>query len=281
MSTVETTDSFALRLRSIPALIYIGGAIILGWFVLAVFAPLIAPFDPIAQNLNATLQSPAWPHVLGTDNFGRDILSRIIWGARIDLQMGALGVFFPFIIGTTIGAVSGYWGGVVDMLLMRLLDVTMSFPFFVLIIAIVATLGPGLISFYIALALVGWVSYARLVRAQFLVIKNADFVLAAQCLGYRSRRIVFRHILPNALMPAVVFSMSDAVIDILLGSSLSYLGLGIQPPTAEWGLMIAEGQSFIASAWWIALFPGIAIVLVAIGFSMLADGLAERFGIRE
>jgi peptide/nickel transport system permease protein len=251
------------------------------WVFAALMAPWLAPFDPIAQDLSATLLPPNADHWLGTDNFGRDILSRVIWGARIDLQMGVFGVLFPFLIGTTIGALSGYAGGVLDTLLMRLLDVTMSFPFFVLIIAIVATLGPGLISFFIALALVGWVSYARLVRAQFLVTKGTDFVLAARCLGYGHARIIFRHILPNAIMPAVVFSMSDAVIDILLGSSLSYLGLGIQPPTAEWGVMIAEGQSFIASAWWISFFPGLAIICLAIGFSMLADGSAERLGILE
>ncbi len=277
--------ALAVRLRprfaTLPVPAVAGGAVCLFWLTLALAAPWVAPFDPIAQDLNATLLPPGGAHLLGTDNFGRDILSRIIWGTRIDLQMGAFGVFFPFLIGTTIGATSGYFGGLIDMLLMRLLDVTMSFPFFVLIIAIVATLGPGLISFYIALALVGWVSYARLIRAQFLVIKHADFVLAAQSLGYSHARIVFRHILPNAIMPAVVFSMSDAVLDILLGSSLSYLGLGIQPPTAEWGLMIAEGQSFIAIAWWIAFFPGLAIVLLAVGFSLLADGFAERFGIRD
>jgi peptide/nickel transport system permease protein len=265
----------------LPTLAQLGGAIVLAWLLLALLAPWVAPYDPIAQDLGSTLLPPGGTHLLGTDNFGRDLLSRIIWGARIDLQMGVLGVLFPFIIGTAVGAVSGYRGGVVDMLLMRMLDVTISFPFFVLIIAIVATLGSGLTSFYIALALVGWVSYARLIRAQFLVIKHADYVLAARCLGFSHARIVLRHILPSAITPAIVFSMSDAVLDILLGSSLSYLGLGIQPPTAEWGLMIAEGQAFIASAWWIALFPGIAIVTLAIGFSMLADGFAEYFGLRE
>jgi peptide/nickel transport system permease protein len=269
------------RFARLPSLAQIGAAVVLAWLLLALFAPWVAPYDPIAQDLASTLQPPGGAHLLGTDNFGRDLLSRILWGARIDLQMGVFGVLFPFIIGTVIGAVSGYRGGVVDMLLMRLLDITISFPFFVLIIAIVATLGSGLISFYIALALVGWVSYARLVRAQFLVIKHADYVLAARCLGYSHARIILRHILPSAITPAIVFSMSDAVLDILLGSSLSYLGLGIQPPTAEWGLMIAEGQAFIASAWWIALFPGIAIVTLATGFSMLADGVAEYLGLRE
>ena len=269
------------RLGRPTGLVYAGAGITLFWIVVALGAPLIAPYDPLAQDLAATLQPPGPGHFLGTDNFGRDVLSRIVWGTRLDLQMGVFGVVFPFLIGTAIGAASGYFGGVVDVLLMRLLDVTISFPFFVLIIAIVATLGPGLASFYIALALVGWVSYARLVRSRFLVLKNMDFVLAARALGYGHFRIAFRHILPNAIMPALVFSMSDAVIDILLGSSLSYLGLGIQPPTPEWGVMIAEGQTFIATAWWMTFFPGLAIVLLALGFSVLADGVAELFGLRD
>jgi len=282
MSTVSIgARPSRLRGLSLPWTVSAGTVIVGFWIAVALLAPLIAPADPIAQDLSQTLRPPGLDHWLGTDNFGRDILARLIWGTRIDLMMGLFGVLFPFIIGVTIGAVSGYAGGVIDALLMRLLDVTISFPFFVLIIAIVATLGPGLSSFYIALALVGWVSYARLVRAQFLVLKQADFVLAARCLGFSRLRIVFKHILPNAIMPAVVFSMSDAVIDILLGSSLSFLGLGIQPPTAEWGIMIADGKSFMATAWWISLFPGIAIIILAIGFSLLADGFAEMLGVKD
>jgi len=269
------------RLGSPSRLAYTGAGLSLFWIFVAVAAPWLAPFDPLEQNLAATLLPPGGAHLLGTDNFGRDLLSRIIWGTRLDLQMGVFGVLFPFIIGTAIGATAGYCGGFVDVVLMRLLDVTVSFPFLVLIIAIVATLGPGLTSFYIALALVGWVSYARLVRSRFLVLKHADFVLAARSLGFGHRRIVLHHILPNAIMPALVFSMSDAVIDVVLGASLSYLGLGIQPPTAEWGLMIAEGQNFIATAWWMTFFPGLAIVLLATGFSLLADGVAEHFGLRS
>jgi peptide/nickel transport system permease protein len=151
----------------------------------------------------------------------------------------------------------------------------------VLVIAIISVLGPGLKSFFISVALVGWVSYARLIRAQTLVLKESDFVLAARCLGYSRARIMFRHILPNAIVPAVVFSMSDVVVVILLGSALSYLGLGVQPPAAEWGVMIAEGQVFMATAWWISIFPGLAIVLLAFGFSLVADGLAEHLGVRE
>src|SRR5262249_4336166 len=260
------------RLGSPSRLAYAGAGLSLFWLFVALAAPWLAPYDPLQQNLAATLLPPGGAHLLGTDNFGRDVLSRIIWGTRLDLQMGVFGVLFPFLIGTSIGALSGYRGGVVDMLLMRLLDITISFPFFVLIIAIVATLGPGLGSFYIALALVGWVSYARLVRSRFLVLKHADFVTAARSLGFGNARIVLRHILPNAIMPVLVFSMSDAVIDILLGTSFSYLGLGIQPFTLEWGFLIAEGQTFIATAWWMTFFPGLAIVLLAVGFSCLADG---------
>jgi len=269
------------RLGSPSRLAYAGVGLCLTWLFVAVFAPWLAPFDPIEQNLAATLQAPSALHPLGTDNFGRDVLSRILWGTRLDLQMGVLGVLFPFIIGTTIGACAGYVGGFLDIVLMRLLDVTVSFPFLVLIIAIIATLGPGLASFYIALALVGWVSYARLVRSRFLVLKHADFVMAARSLGFSHGRIVLHHILPNAVMPAIVFSMSDAVIDIVLGASLSYLGLGVQPPTAEWGLMIAEGQNFIATAWWMTVFPGLALVLLATGFSLLADAVAEHLGLRD
>lgn len=259
----------------------IGAAIVLGWAVVALLASWIAPYDPIAHNLPEKLQAPSLLHPFGTDNFGRDILSRVMHGARIDLQMGIIGVLFPFMIGTTIGATAGYLGGWIDTVLMRVVDVVLAFPFLVLMLAIIAILGPGLTSFYIAIAMVGWVSYARLVRAQVLVLKTSDFVTAARSLGFGRFRILFRHIVPNCIAGSIVFSMSDVVLVVLSGSSISYLGLGVQPPTAEWGVMIAEGQNFITTAWWITTFPGLAIVLMAFGFSMLADGLAERFGLRR
>lgn len=257
-----------------------GLALIGFWILLAVAAPLVAPYDPIAQDISRALRPPGLAHPLGTDNFGRDVLSRVIWGTRLDLLMGLGGVLAPFAIGCTIGLIAGWSGRLVDGVLMRLLDITMAFPFLVLMIAIISVVGPGLPGFFIALSLVGWVSYARLIRARTLVLKSADFVTAARSLGYSSPRILIRHILPNAVAPALVFVMSDIVLVILLGSSLSYLGLGSQPPTAEWGVMIAEGQNFIASAWWICLFPGLAIVLLALGFSLVADGLAQRLGLR-
>jgi peptide/nickel transport system permease protein len=157
--------------------------------------------------------------------------------------------------------------------------VILAFPFLVLMLSIIAILGPGLSSFYIAMALVGWVSYARLIRAQILVLKNSDYAMAAESLGFSRVRILFRHLLPNAVAGSIVFSMSDVVLVLLSGAAISYLGLGVQPPTAEWGVMVAEGQSFVTQAWWITLFPGLSIVVLAFGFSLIGDGLAERLGV--
>lgn len=276
-----TPQKFRLRFGGQPRVLYAGLCITFFWVILAISADIIAPFDPNAQDIANVLDPPSIEHWFGTDNFGRDVLSRVIHGTRVDLQMGLIGVILPFILGTIIGAFSGYFGRLIDSILMRILDVMLSFPWLVLLIAIITVLKPGIRSFYIAITLVGWVSYARLVRAQTLVLKKSDFVQAAVSLGYGHLRILFRHILPNALIPSIVFSMSDVVLVVLAGSSISYLGLGVQPPTAEWGVMIAEGQNFIVTAWWITAFPGLSIVLLAFGFSLLADGLGEKLGVRE
>ncbi|WP_191488002.1 ABC transporter permease [Pseudomonas sp. FEN] len=277
---VARGNVLSLRLQNGRLAMSLGLAILGGWLLLALFAPWIAPYDPILQNIDVRLLAPSAAHPFGTDHFGRDVLSRVIWGARVDLQLSVLGVIFPFLIGTVVGALSGYIGGRFDTVCMRLIDIVLAFPFLVLMLAIMAILGPGLSSFYIAMALVGWVSYARLIRAQILVLKESDFALAAKSLGFGHGRILFRHLLPNALFGSVVFSMSDAVLVLLNGAAVSYLGLGVQPPTAEWGTMVAEGQSLITSAWWICTFPGIAIVTLAMGFSLLADGVAEAMGER-
>jgi peptide/nickel transport system permease protein len=284
MSSQATTVprlNLLLGLRNPRLAMGLGLAILLGWLVLAIFAPWIAPFDPIAQNTDIRLLAPHLAHPFGTDNFGRDVLSRVIWSARIDLQLAVIGVIFPFLIGTCVGALSGYIGGRFDTFCMRLIDIILAFPFLVLMLAIMAILGPGLMSFYIAMALVGWVSYARLIRSQILILKESDFALAAKSLGFGHGRILFRHLLPNAMFGSIVFSMSDAVLVLLNGAAVSYLGLGVQPPTAEWGTMVAEGQSFITSAWWICTFPGLAIVTLAMGFSLLADAVAEHLGERS
>ncbi len=280
MTEATAADRPAAAHVELPPMLLAGTALLGLWIVVAIGADWLAPYGPLEQDLSRTLQGPSAAHWLGTDNYGRDVLSRILHGARLDLQIAVLGVLFPFLIGNLIGLLAGYLGGWTDIVAMRLLEVTMAFPFLVLVIAIIAVLGPGLGSLYVALALVGWVSYARLTRAQVLVLKSADFVSAARVMGLGAWRVMWRHLLPNAVTPAVVFAMTDAVLVVLLGSALSYLGLGAQPPAAEWGVMIAEGQQFLASAWWICLFPGLAIVSLAMGFSLLADGLAERLGTR-
>ncbi len=279
---ISSPASFSWRklIGKRPALC-VGAGILLVFLILAIGAPLIAPYDPIFQNADVRLQAPSLLHPFGTDNFGRDILSRVIWGTRIDLQIAIIGVIFPFVIGTTVGTIAGFFGGIVDALFMRLVDIILAFPFLVLMLSIIAILGPGLSSFYIAMALVGWVSYARLIRAQMLVLKKSDYAVAAVSLGFSRFRIMFRHLLPNAIAGSIVFSMSDAVLVLLSGAAVSYLGLGVQPPIAEWGVMVAEGQSFITTAWWITLFPGLSIVVFAFGFSMLGDALGEILGVHE
>jgi peptide/nickel transport system permease protein len=258
-----------------------GLMLLAGFIVLALAAPLVAPYDPIAQDAAVRLQGPSLAHPFGTDNFGRDVLSRVIHGTRIDLQIAVFGVIFPFLIGTTLGTVAGFFGGVVDAIFMRIVDIILAFPFLVLMLSIIAILGPGLSSFFIAMALVGWVSYARLIRAQMLVLKNQDYAVAAVSLGFSRTRIMFRHLLPNAIAGSLVFAMSDAVLVLLNGAAISYLGLGVQPPIAEWGVMVAEGQPFVTTAWWITLFPGLSIVMLAFAFSMIGDGLADKFGVHE
>jgi peptide/nickel transport system permease protein len=246
----------------------------------ALFAPLIAPSSPTAQDLANAFQPPSLAHLMGTDNLGRDIFSRVVYAARIDLQIGLIMTYIPLMTGVLLGAVAGYFGGRVDTVIMRLVDVVIAFPFLVLVIAILAVVGPGLKGMYIAVLSVGWSMYARLTRAEMLVLREQQFVLAAEALGFSRKRIIFRHAVPNLLRPNIVFSMADFVLNILLAASLSFLGLGVRPPTPEWGAMVAEGQSFLLNAWWIATLPGLVIVVVGIGLSLIGDGLAERLGER-
>jgi peptide/nickel transport system permease protein len=265
-------ESWMLRL---PASLLVGASIVVTWILIAVFGPAFVTHNPTTVDLAHALLPPGPDHLLGTDSYGRDVLTRLMYGARIDLQMAFFGVAGPFVIGTIVGLLAGNYGGIPDAVLMRILDVTVSFPYFVLVIAIVAVLEPGLTSYYISLTLVNWVSYARLVRSEVIVLRQADFVLAARTIGIGEIRVMSHHLLPNAISPSVVFVFTDAVLTIVLGSSLGFLGLGVQPPAAEWGVMIAEGQLYLATAWWIAVFPGIAISLLALGFSLVADGLAK------
>jgi len=265
----------------LSGLTLVGGSLVLLWVLVALFAPLLAPHDPDSTNLGALLKPPLTPgHLLGTDQLGRDVLSRIIYGTRVDLSMGLIGVMAPFTIGIALGVISGYVGGKLDTLLMRLVDVALAFPFLVLVLAILAVRGPGLGNYYIALAIVAWVPYARMVRAETLVLKRSEFVEAARLLGFSGAYVMRKHVLPNAVTPAAVFVITDIVLTILLGSGLSFFGLGAQPPTAEWGRMIAEGQAFLATSWWISVLPGIALLLLTLGFALLGDGIAKEMRVR-
>ncbi len=257
-----------------PALIS-GLVIILVIIGLAIAAPLITSYNPIAQNLNDTLQGPSGHHLLGTDQFGRDVFTRLLYGARVDLKIGFIAVLFPFVLGTVLGSLAGYFGGWIELIVMRLVDIVVAFPFYVLLIALVFVLGPGESSIYIAITIVGWVSYARLVRAEILVAKRQEYVLAAKAGGLSSLRIMGRHLLPNVISQAIIYAMSDIVQDILAIVTLGYFGLGIPPPTAEWGSMINEGQNFLTTHWELATIPGLAVVVVGLGLSLIGDGLAD------
>jgi len=253
-----------------------GGTILLLVIVAALAAPLLTHYNPDSIDPLRPLAAPFSPgHLLGTDEYGRDILARMLYGGRIDLLIafGATGV--TLVAGTAIGLVSGYFGGWVDTVIMRIVDLFFAFPFLVLVIAIVAMLGPSVFNMFIAIWITSWITYARITRGHTLVAKGQEYVLAAKALGYTQRRVMLRHILPNVVSFVIIFAMVDAVQNVLLGAALGFLGLGAKPPSPEWGVMISDGQNYILTAWWLSTLPGIAIVLVGVGFSLLGDGLAD------
>ena len=255
----------------------IAGIAILGIVAAAsLAAPLITHYNPDTLDPLRPLAPPfSSGHILGTDEFGRDIFARILYGGRIDLLIafGATGV--TLVAGTAIGLVSGYFGGWVDAVLMRIVDLFFAFPFFVLVIAIVAMLGPSIFNMFVAIWLTSWISYARITRGHTIILKGREYVLAAKALGYRHHRVMLRHILPNVVSFVLIFAMVDAVGNVLLGAALGFLGLGAKPPSPEWGAMISDGQNYILSSWWLSTLPGLAIVVVGVGFSLLGDGLAD------
>ncbi|MDQ2742704.1 MAG: ABC transporter permease [Chloroflexota bacterium] len=246
-------------------------------------APLITHYDPIGQDLlNAAAPPFSSGHILGTDApYGRDILTRLLYGGRADLAIGIGGTGVTIIVGTILGLVAGYFGGWIDSLLMRVADVFFAFPFLVLVLAIVAMLGPSLLNLFIAIWAVGWVSYARIIRGETLAVKGRDYISAEHAIGAGNLRIMARHILPNIFAAALIFAMADAVGNILLAAALGYLGLGIPEPAPEWGAMISDGQNYMVTAWWVPALPGFAIVIVGIALSLVGDGLADLLRPKE
>jgi peptide/nickel transport system permease protein len=258
------------------------GSLIVGCAILAVAivatlgAPLLTSYSPDAIDPLNPLLPPFSPgHILGTDQFGRDLFSRILYGGRIDLLIAFGATAVTLVCGTAIGLFAAYVGGWVDSVIMRIVDLFFAFPFFVLVIAIVAMLGPSLLNMFVAIWLTSWITYTRITRGHTLTTTRREYVLAARALGYSHLRVMFRHILPNVVSFVIIFAMIDAVGNILLGAALGFLGLGVQPPTPEWGAMIADGQNYIFTAWWLSTLPGVAIVVVGVGFSLLGDGLAD------
>jgi len=272
---VQTVTAPAARRRTLKPTLVIGLLLLLLLVLAALFPRLFTPFSPTDFDYTAILKGPTGKHPFGTDNFGRDVLSRVVHGTRIDLQIAVLTTAFPFVFGTLLGAVTAFRGRWADAVVGRVADLVVVFPFLVLVIAIVAVLGPGLTNMYIAVSAVGWVSYWRLTRGEVLAQKRAEYAQAAQVLGYSPARVLLRHILPNAVTPAIVYLMTDMSLGILLGASLGYLGLGAQPPAPEWGVMVADGKNFMVTAWWISTFPGLALTLAGITFSLIGDGLAD------
>ncbi len=243
--------------------------------IVAVAAPLLSPFDPNAQDTARRLEAPSREHLLGLDNLGRDVLSRIIWGGRVSLRVGFSVVILASLAGVTLGAMAGYFGGWVDTLIMRVTDVLLSFPGILLAIAMVAVLGPSLNNVVLALVVIGWVGYARLVRGQVLKVREMEYVIAAKAMGARSPRVIVLHVLPNVMNPLIVMATLGLAGTILSEAALSFLGLGVQPPTSSWGAMLSSGRQYLGLANHLAIWPGVAIMLAVMGLNFLGDGLID------
>ncbi|MFA5516705.1 MAG: ABC transporter permease [Desulfuromonadales bacterium] len=266
-------DIFWRRLRR-NRLAMIGGGIVLAMFVLAMIAPLTGK-DPGAIDIAHRLEPPSWQFPLGTDDLGRDVLTRIFYGARISLLVGFVAVGIATFIGIILGALAGFYGRWVDATLMRFVDIMLCFPTFFLILAVIAFLEPSIWNIMIIIGLTGWMGVARLVRAEFLSLRQRDFVQAARALGASDRRIIFRHLLPNALSPVLVSATLGVAGAILTESALSFLGIGVQPPTPSWGNMLITGKQTLGTAWWLSAFPGVAILLTVLGYNLLGEGIRD------
>ena len=252
-----------------------GSAIVLLLFLVSLFAPWFAPYDPGHIDLQKVLLAPSLNHLLGTDQLGRDVLSRMIWGARISLKVGFVATGLAIILGTLLGAVAGYYGGWIDAVIMRFVDIMLCFPTFFLILAVIAFLEPSIWNIMIIIGLTGWMGVTRLVRADFISLKERDFVQAARVIGAGDLRIIFVHILPNAMASILVAATLGIAGAILTESALSFLGIGVQPPTPSWGNILTAGKDNIDIAWWLSLYPGLAILITVVGYNLLGEGIRD------
>ncbi len=259
---------------------FIGCLIVLSVVIMAISAPLISPVDPLRQDLTLRLKPPGWhegneTYWLGTDHLGRDVASRIIYGSRISLSVGISAVCIGAILGITIGLVAGYFRGKIDSLFMRLADIQLAFPFILLIIAVVAVLGPSMKNIVVVLGITGWVVYARIVRSEVLSLREREFITAAKALGCSNLKIIFPHLLPNVGASCIVIATLEIARMILMESALSFLGLGVQPPTPSWGGMLADGRVYLFTSWWLPTFPGVVLMLTILGVNLVGDWLRD------
>ena len=253
----------------------IGAAVVLSLITISLLAPFLSPYDPTTIDVYNVLSPPGKTHWLGTDELGRDLLSRIIWGSRVSLKVGVVAVSIALMIGILVGSVAGFYGGKVDAVLMRFVDIMLAFPTFFLILAVIAILEPNIYTIMAVIGVTGWMDVARLVRAEFLSLKERDFVDAGRAIGISNARLIFRHILPNALSPVFVAATFGVAGAILTESGLSFLGLGVQPPDPSWGNILTSGKDNIEIAWWLSLYPGLAILITVLSYNLVGEGLRD------
>ena len=258
-----------------------GGILVLLVFVLSIFAPLIAPYNPSKIDIDNILVGPSLSHPLGTDDLGRDVLSRMLWGGRISLEVGFVAVGLATVIGIILGSLAGYYGGWLDTIIMRFVDIMLSIPTIFLVLTVIAILEPSIINIMIVIGLTSWMEPARLIRGEFLSLKEREFVVAARALGASDNRIMLRHILPNGLSPILVSATIGVGVAILIESGLSFLGLGVQPPTPSWGSLLSSGKDNIEIAWWLSVFPGLAILFTVLGYNLLGEGIRDALDPRQ
>ena len=270
------TNSFWMRFKQ-NKLAVLGGLVVAVLFTIAIFAPAITPYDPNAINVQNILEPPGFTHPFGTDDLGRDILSRIIWGSRISLSVGFVAVGISTFIGVILGAITGYYGGWVDRVIMRFVDIMLSIPTFFLLLAVIAFLEPGISNIMIVIGLTSWMGVTRLVRAEFLSVKEREFTQSARAIGAGDMRIIFRHILPNSIAPVIVSAVLGVAGAILTESALSFLGIGVQPPASSWGNILTIGKDNIEIAWWLSVFPGVAILVTVLAYNLLGEGIRDAF----
>jgi peptide/nickel transport system permease protein len=275
----QWSQGFLKLLRRPTALV--GAIIVLAFLLLVIFAAFIAPYDPFDQDFANTLAEPSFEHPFGTDQYGRDVLSRVMFGSRTALLSILVADGLALFIGCALGLIAGFFGKWVDATIMRIVDVLLAFPYLLLALIIVAALGPSLLNSMVAIGVVYTPQYARLLRGQVLSVKTTEFVLAAQAIGAYRTRIMLRHILPNSFTPILVMATLQAGTVVVETAGLSFLGMGAQPPSPDWGAVLAEGQSYFLTAWWIATFPGLAIFAVVLGFNLLGDALRDHFDPRR